>query len=142
LQGIEIQVIWYDQDVVEYRFTCSNGKFCGQVEAYLAHEDLLELAQRLKGFPAKPGDCREFELGTFDAKCAGGGFRLCFSRLDSPGHSVVDLELRSDSQGSSGHPESVAMRILVEAGAIDCFISEIAGIGINVGAKAHLLMSR
>jgi hypothetical protein len=107
----------------------------------LTYEDLPELAQRLKGFPAKPSDCREFELGTFDPEYAGGGVRLRFSRLDSPGHSVVDLELRTDNRRSSRHEESAAMRIPVEAGAIDSFISEIGAIGLNAGAKAYLPMS-
>ena len=138
--GIEVELIWYDQDVVEYRFTSSNGKFCGQAEAYLSHGEIFTLAENLKGFPLKAGDSRSFELGTFDPKCAGGGLRLRFSCIDSVGHSAVDLDLRRDSRDIKGYVESVAMRIPVEAGAVDSFVAGIAAIGLNVGARAHLRM--
>ena len=28
--GIQVEVIWVDQDVIEYQFRCSNGRFSGQ----------------------------------------------------------------------------------------------------------------
>jgi hypothetical protein len=140
-RGIEFQLIWYDQDVVEFRFTCSNGKFCGQAEGYLGHRGIADLAKDLKGFPSKSSEPREFELGTFDPKCAGGGLKLRFSRVDSAGHCVVDLELRRDSRAAPRYFESVAMRIPVEPAAIDSFVAEITAIRLNVGEKAILSMA-
>jgi hypothetical protein len=138
--GIEVELIWYDHDVVEYRFTSSNGSFCGQTKAYLSHGEISALAENLKGFPSKAGDSRSFELGTFDPKCAGGGLRLHFSCLDSVGHSAVDLELRSVSRDIKARVEQVALRIPVEAGSVDSFIAGIAAMGLNVGATAQLRM--
>ena len=138
--GIEFQLVWYDQHVLEYRFTCSNGKFCGEANAYLGYDDFSKLLQALKGFPSRSGDHRQFELGTFDPKFAGGGIRLRFSTLDSAGHSTVDIELRADSGRSPGYLQSVTMRIPVEAAGIDDFISEAEAIGLNIGSKASLPM--
>jgi len=39
--GIEIALIWLDQDVLEFLFTCSNGRFSGQAEIYLSHDGLF-----------------------------------------------------------------------------------------------------
>ena len=38
--GIEIEVLWSDQHVVECQVRCSNGRFSGTVEIYLGHDDL------------------------------------------------------------------------------------------------------
>jgi hypothetical protein len=139
---MEFQLIYYDPDLVEYRFACSNGRFSGQAEAYLGYDEIPDLLKGLEGFPSGSPDCREFELGTFDPKCAGGGLRLRFTQVDSVGHSVVDIELRNDGRRSSaGYPESVVMRMPVLAAAIDSFVLETAAIGLNVGAKSFLQMS-
>src|SRR5437764_4396128 len=95
-EGILIQLTWWDQDVIKYRFTCSNGSFSGQTELYADHDDLIKLAECLTKFPAGRSDYRDFELGTFDHNCAGGGVRLHFSCRDSVGHSAVDVQLRAD----------------------------------------------
>ncbi|HZQ17591.1 MAG TPA: hypothetical protein VFA90_02635 [Terriglobales bacterium] len=139
--GIEFKLIWYDQDVVEYLFKCSNGRFSGQAEAYLGYDQIPNLVKGLEGFPSGSPDCREFELGNFDPKCGGGGMRLRFIQLDSAGHSVVDLELRDDGRRSLKHPEFVAMRMPILAAAIDSFVVETAAIGLKVGAKSFLRMS-
>jgi hypothetical protein len=63
--GIEIETIWSDQDVVECRFSCSNGRFSGIAEIYMSHDGLSEMAGALKGFPVAASDVRDLELGTF-----------------------------------------------------------------------------
>jgi|SRR5580765_6385378 len=140
--GIEFRLVYCDEDIVEYRFTCSNGKFCGQTEAYLGHGDIFHLIEGLREFPSKTGDSRKFELGNFDPTCAGGGMRLHFSRLDSAGHSAVDVELRTDGHRDAGIVQSVAMRIPIELASLDEFISELRAIELNIGANAHLRMAR
>ena len=48
--GIHLEVIWFDQDVIEIVLSCSNERFSGQAEIYLSHADLLELANGLRDF--------------------------------------------------------------------------------------------
>ena len=66
--GIEVEVWWSDQDLIEYQFRCSNGRFSGHAGIYLDHDDLAKMAENLRGFPLRADDSREFELGTFDPK--------------------------------------------------------------------------
>ena len=141
--GIEVEVVWFDQDVVECHFKCSNGRFSGHAEIYVNHDGLSNMAAGLRGFPSGHTDCREFELGTFNPNHADGGIRLHFHCLDSVGHAVVDVKLRGDACKALGEVESVALRIPVEAAAIDTFVAQIGNVNTEqIGAPACLSMAR
>jgi hypothetical protein len=140
--GIYVEVIWFDQDVIEYLISCSNGYFSGQAEIYLAHDDLQKMADSLGGFPSNATDSREFELGTFNPDHADGGMRMHFCCLDSLGHAAVEVKLRGDACKSLGEVESVALRIPVQAAGIDSFVSQIRKMNREIGATAHLQMAK
>jgi hypothetical protein len=140
--GIQFEIVWSDQDVVQFRVECSNGRFCGSATLYMSHDDMRRLADRIRGFPANPSDVLSFELGTFDPKCADGGIKLHFYCKDSVGHAAVDVKLRGDACQGMGEPESVALRIPVEAAGIDSFIAEAMRIDTQqIGATASLPMA-
>jgi hypothetical protein len=61
-----------------------------------------------------------------------------FYRLDSAGHAAVDVRLRGDACKALGEIESVALRIPIEAAAIDNFIQELRTLGKTMGASAFL----
>lgn len=62
---------------------------------------------------------------------------------DSSGHSAVDAQLRGDGCGGLGEPESVALRIPIEAAAIDSFLMQVRKMDTNeIGASASLEMAR
>lgn len=140
--GIDVEVIWLDQNVTECRISCSNGYFSGQAEIYVGHNDLLKMTDELTGFPSSVNDCRDFELGTFNPDHADGGIRMHFFCLDPVGHAAVDVKLRGDACKSLGEVQSVALRIPVLAAGIDSFISQIRKLDQEVGATAHLDMAR
>ena len=140
--GIKVEVIWFDQNSIEYLISCSNGYFSGQSEIYLAKENLRKFADALAGFPSSAADCREFELGTFNPDHADGGLKLRFYCLDSVGHAAVDVKLRGDACKALGEVESVALRIPVLAAGIDAFVSQIRTLNEEVGATAHLETAR
>ena len=50
--GIEVELIWLDQDALEFLFSCSNGRFSGHAEIYVSHNKLSEVAEGLSGFPS------------------------------------------------------------------------------------------
>lgn len=83
--GIRFYVIWFDQNVIEIVLSCSNGRFSGQAEIYLSHDDPLELANGLRGFPQSLSDSRNFELGTFNPSHADGGVKMKFNCPDLTG---------------------------------------------------------
>ena len=91
--GISLEVISFNEieDLVEVRFSCSNGRFSGQAEIYVSCEGLSKLAEVICGFPSHSGDSRYFELGTFNPEHADGGARLYFFCKDSAGHAVDDF---------------------------------------------------
>jgi hypothetical protein len=140
--GIKIEIVWFDQDVVECQITCSNGRFSGVAEIYLSHDDVPKMVEALKGFPSAPGDFRDLELGTFNPRHADGGVRLrCYCR-DSAGHAVMEVKLRGDACEELGEPESVALLFPVEAAAIDSFLKQVRSMDTEqIGATAFLAMT-
>jgi hypothetical protein len=141
-KGIEIEVIWEDQNVVEFQINCSNGYFSGRAEIYASHDVLPKFASTLSGFPSKRTDSRDFELGTFDQNYTDGGVRLHFYCTDSVGHAAVEVRLRGDGCKALGEAESVALRIPIEAAAIDSFVSQVRDLKREIGARAYLQMAK
>ena len=137
--GIEFEVVWSDQDVSQLEVRCSNGRFSGSASIYINHDDMSKMAEVLNGFPSRAADTRNFELGTFNPNHADGGIRMHFYCRDSVGHAAVDIQLRGDACIALGEPESVALRIPVEAAAIDSFLAQVAAMDTNeIGATACL----
>jgi hypothetical protein len=141
MRGIEFEVIWSDQDMIEYQVTCSNGPFRGTAKMYLAQDDLSKAAEILNGFPSNIKDSRDVEFGTFDPKAAGGGISMSFRCVDSAGHAVVLVRLRGDGCKGFDEPESVCLCVPVEAGSIDSFVVKARSIDDTKGAKAYLHMA-
>ena len=141
--GIKLEVVWWDQDVSQFQVRCSNGRFSGHASIYVSHDDLSKMAEALTGFPSHAADTRNFELGTFNPNHADGGIRMHFYCLDSVGHAAVDVKLRGDACVALGEVESVALRIPVEAAAIDSFLEQVRGMNTEeIGATACLDMAR
>ena len=141
MRGIEFEVVWFDQDVIEYLVTCSNGLFRGATRMYLAHDDLSKTAKTLSGFPSNIKDSRDVQLGAVEPKMAGGGISMSFRCVDSVGHAVVLVRLRADGCNGPNEPESVCLYIPVEAGSIDSFVAKAQSIDNSNGAKAYLQMA-
>jgi hypothetical protein len=138
--GINLEVIWFDEveDFFKVVFRCSNGYFSGQAEAYVTCSESSELAKILSGFPSSPEDVRDFELGTFDPKDSDGGARMHFFCEDAAGHSVVEIKLRGGACKGLGEIESVALRIPIQAAAVDDFVKQLQALGKTIGASAFL----
>jgi hypothetical protein len=137
--GIEFEIVWFDQDVVEIRVSSSNSRFSGQANLYLGRGCLSETADRLQGFPSNSADSRDFELGTFNPNHAGGGVRMHFYCLDMAGHAAVDVRLRLEACKTMGEVGSVALRIPVEAAAVDSFAMRVRAMDEEqIGASAYL----
>jgi hypothetical protein len=140
--GLQFEVVWFDQDMLECQLRCSNGRFSGVAEIYLNHDDLPKMAAALSGFPTHAADSRNFELGTFDPTHASGGIRMSFYCKDSVGHAIVDVRLKGEACNALGEMESVALRISIEAASVDSFIAQIKSMNApQIGAVASLDMT-
>jgi hypothetical protein len=95
-------------------------------------------ADALSGFPSSIKDTRTFRLGAFGPNYAGGGVEMIFSCVDSVGHAVALINLRSDGCKGPGEPQSVSLYIPVEAGEIDSFVTKARSVGDTEGQKAYL----
>jgi len=135
-RGIEMTVIWFDDDLIELRVRASNGTFSGEADAYVSHSVSTDLARVLRGFPADINDGREFELGTFDPQCAGGGARFRFRCLDRKGHASVEVNLRADVHRLGA--QSAIFLVPIEAAGVDAFADELTRMPLEIGARAVL----
>jgi hypothetical protein len=136
--GIRLEVIWFDVDVTEVIVECSNGRFAGAAEIYLAHNEHLDIANLLSGFPSSVSDSRTIEIGTFNPAHADGGLRVELRCADSSGHVFADVRLKGDGCKALGEIESVALRLRVEAAAIDSFVQQLKALKVEIGAGASL----
>ncbi|HST08996.1 MAG TPA: hypothetical protein VLL05_01360 [Terriglobales bacterium] len=123
--GISFSVEWWDNDVILFLARTSNGVFSGETTLYSGHDELAQLAETLNGFPKDAADHREVELGAFSTSHSGGGILMRFSCLDAVAHAAVDVKLRTQECGAFGDFESVALRIPIEAAAVDAFVNQL-----------------
>ena len=136
--GIRIEVVWFDDDVIYLRVSGSNGRFAGSVELYASHDSLPQLAKAVRGFPVSITDIREFELGTFDETYAGGGTRMQFLCTDNVGHAAVKMNMRADPRKWQGQTESAVFQIWVEPAGIDDFVRQLDNMQVERGSAAYL----
>jgi hypothetical protein len=134
--GIEIKVVWFDDDIVELEVRASNGDFSGCAQLYADRDAPNSAATTLSGFPTSSSDDRKLTLGTFDSKVAGGGARFNFRCLDGAGHPVVNVELRADPHESG--EQSASFLIRCEPSALDSFVHQLKSMSLNEGSNARL----
>ena len=136
--GIKLELIWMDDDVIQVRVHASNGRFAATADCYCGLDGFARLAQAACGFPSSSEDRRELEIGTFDARIAGGGAKLVLRCIDRAGHAVADVTVRADS-GMNGSPaETASFAFPVEPAAIDDFVAALRTMPLVVGAVVHL----
>jgi hypothetical protein len=131
--GVEIKLIWFDNDMIELQIKAANDRLAGQTIFYDSYESPKDFAKLLIGFPENSADSREFEFGDF-----GGNAKFKFECLDKVGHCVLNLTLIKDSDQIKGSSESVTLCMKVEPAAIDDFVRELGSMQIRVGDAAKL----
>jgi hypothetical protein len=134
--GLELEILWFDDDVISLRVRASNGRFAGTTDLYVGYDGLKELANATRGFPKSCVDSREHELGTFDSHYAGGGLKIHMHCIDSVGHAAMEITLQTDSReapGMRGQPESSRFALHVNAAEVDDFVVDIEKISPLIG---------
>jgi hypothetical protein len=122
--GLEITLLWRDDDVCDLRVSVWSGEFRAVTQLHSEVGCLEDLAEKLAGFPRNPGDAREAELGTFHRQLAGGGAKLKFFCADRAGHSYFEctIESETDSRNVFQHAR---ISMPVEAAAVDLFVRDL-----------------
>jgi hypothetical protein len=136
--GLSLSVVWFDDDVVELSIWASNGHFSGTVGLYDGHDVFARICDTVRGFPTSSQDRRELEIGVFDPRYAGGGARLRFRCVDSAGHAVVEVSLRTDPHRTGGRSETDEFSMHIEPAAIDRFVGLLENTSVAAGARADM----
>ena len=123
--GVMFEVVWHDEDLLEFRVTAASSTFCGETKVYVGQGEAIAFARDLAGFPTSMADSRKFE---FQSSAAGNRISLLFAprglHVD-----VVDV----DDSGQSAH-----VVITVEAAALDTFIRHFRTIAQRRSGSAFL----
>lgn len=122
--GLQLDVLWHDDDLYDVRVSAWNGAFGGVAEVYVEIGGLEEVAEKLSGFPRSPADVREIVFGAFGRECAGGAASMRFYCMDQAGHAYVESRIESDVE-SAGVVQYAIISMPIEAAAIDSFVSDL-----------------
>jgi hypothetical protein len=136
--GVSICIVYTDEHLLELRVQACNDAFAGQANVYADSEITRQFADLLRGFPDSCSDTREIELGTFDNAYAGGGASFRFYCIDSVGHAIVEVGLRTDPRLGVGTSDVATLHIPVEASLIDSFVRELERMAPEDGQTAVL----
>ncbi|MFZ0639190.1 MAG: hypothetical protein WAN33_07650 [Candidatus Acidiferrales bacterium] len=134
--GLQFDVIYKAEDLIQVRVSAWNGSFGGTVDIYAGFDCLEEIAAELQGFPASVSDSREIKLGALGPKSAG-GVEMRFYCTDASGHAYVGCKM--DSGILSGKSaQSVNLSLPIEAAAVDSFVGELRTVGVRRMGIARL----
>ncbi len=114
-----------------------NGAFGGAAEAYVGIGGLHEIAEKLRGFPARPSDVRDVILGSLDNQYTGDGVSMRFHCIGGAGHAYVESRLHSKT-AMGGTNQSVMLATRVEAAAVDSFVNDLQRLEKTGSGAAHL----
>ena len=122
--GVQIKVIYQENDLIEVRISAWNGTFAGTTDVYVGIGQLAEAAAELQYFPRDSSDAREISFGDFMPVSTGNAASLRFYCVDKAGHAYVESKIESDCCRTGQH-QSVMLSLPIEAAAVDSFVQEL-----------------
>lgn len=157
MSQLSIEVIYYDDDLIELEARATNNRYSGVTRVYINAdwEDFIDLGNRFKGFPKSTEQIEEIEFGFTKRyqeefqkikannpmmKPATAYLGLKFYCTDGAGHPAALVTLQEDdrSERSEGN-ESARFEIRFEPAQIDKFSEEIMEIRNNRKGIATLI---
>lgn len=135
-RGLELTILWGDQDLYQVRVAGWNGEFGGCVETYVSLGSLADAAARLSTFPESPSDTRALQFGEFGRDSAGGAVCMTFCCRDRRGH--LRAEVRFESDNRQDQVQSANLSIPTEPAAIDSFVEQLRQLELNGRGTAFL----
>jgi hypothetical protein len=156
MSQLSIEVIYYDDDLIELEARATNNRYAGVTRIYLGAnwEDFIDLGNRLKGFPKNTEQIEEIEFGftkrsqeEFQKIKANSPMMkpftaylgLKFYCTDGAGHPAVLVALQEDNIAErSERNGNACFEIRFEPAQIDKFSEEIIEIRRNKKGTATL----
>jgi hypothetical protein len=135
--GFELELIWLDDHMLEFRATASNDHFYGETTFYAALDEANTFATAIAGFPTSIGDSREYEFGGIELP-GYGCVKLRFSCRDGLGHLAIMISIKTYSLFEGQSIESSTLVLHSDPASIDTFVHELRRIQLRSGEKARL----
>ena len=135
--GLELEIIWFDDDMLELRVSASNGRFSGQSTFYASLDEPMKFANHISGFPKSTGDVREYEFGGADLQGYGGA-KIRMSCKDGSGHLDIKVSISSTLFSDVQELETTSLHFATVPSEIDSFVDDLRKIQIRVGDNAKL----
>lgn len=135
--GLELQVIWKDDDLLELKVSATNGRYFGTTEIYDTKESLIRLAASLTEFSANYQPIF-YEAGEKDGYAFWG---MDIYLLDRSGRIGVRVNLEENSDDRDKNQEKknkVKLEIQLYTAAIDRFRDELIELAQNQEGVASL----
>jgi hypothetical protein len=139
-QGIQLSKIWFDDDVVEFRITVSDGTSSFSNQVYVGHAAFGDTLASLDVFKAQiHGGLLNIRFGEFGCEYANGAFHGRF-QFPSPGTLYITCEQESDFEEFAR--KTVASRATMylksEPALLDRFIVELQALASGDSDEASL----
>lgn len=135
--GFKLEVIWFDDDMLELRVCASNSMFSGQSTFYASLDEPMTFANQISGFPKSTGDVREYEFGGSDLQGYGGA-KIRMSCKDGSGHLDIKVSISSALFGDVQELETTILHFATVPSAIESFVDDLRKMQIRVGENAKL----
>ncbi len=129
--GLEVRVGGWDEYVRVVELHAANSLFAGVAELYLGEEGLRPLIRTMSGFPSRPRDGRELNLGEPGA----GSVRLVL-RSDARGCVEIEVDLKAHGRLADGH--AARLRFAVEPSSLDAFVRALESLQLTKGSTCRL----
>ncbi len=136
--ALTLEIVWFDEDVIELRVRCDNGRFSGTADCYAGYSIFDNFSSAVGGFPISCDDRREFELGSFTSSWHR-GLRLKLMCVDRAGHAIAVVRIRNpDGSRPISQVETAELWFPVEPAAIDEFVASLGKMQVAVSAAVTL----
>ena len=122
--GLTLEVIGFDEHLIELRISAESARFRGMVNVYCGKGDLDDIAQSIEGFPASKEDRRQFSLGGFGPRFAYGAVSVELVVRDHAGHCGAFVQLEGDHD-ECNPAESAVLKFRIEPSDIDRFVAAL-----------------
>ena len=137
-RGVEIEVLWLDDSMIELGIKAANGRYAGETTFYAAPDSPRELARHIAGFPSSASDSRAYEFGTHSPEQ---GARLQFMATDRLGHCALAVTLHENASQMPGDIQSVSLVVRIDPASVDAFAEQLMQMKLRVGERAFLPMA-
>jgi len=135
--GLTLEVVWYDEDMLELRASASSSNFSVQTSFYAALDAPKEVATQIAGFPARLSEVREIKLGGQNLP-GYGGLTVGFASEGSLGHLLVTLSASAAPLKASRPIETTTFSLSTTPSDIDTFVKALQNMECHVGSHATL----